>query len=96
MNLKVVIRSTQNIPGSPVRAYADITLNEVFVVRDVKLIQLGNRLFMGMPSKDIGNEKWRDMCHPINADFREEMQAAYIEAYNDYLTNQATKLIVQS
>jgi len=94
MNLKVEIRSTQNIPSSPVRAYADITLNEVFVVRDVKLIQLGNKLFIGMPSKDISNEKWRDMCHPTEADFREEMQAAYIEAYNDYLLNKVPNLII--
>ncbi|HSW36442.1 MAG TPA: septation regulator SpoVG [Candidatus Limnocylindrales bacterium] len=63
------------------RAIVSITLNAQFVVHDVRVIEGINGLFVAMPSKRIPNGEFRDIAHPINAEVRECIQQAVLDAY---------------
>lgn len=63
------------------RAIVSITLNGMFVVHDVRVIEGTSGLFVAMPSKRTPNGEFRDIAHPINTETRAIVQDAVLEAY---------------
>ena len=63
------------------KAVASVTFDNEFVVHDIKVIEKDG-LFIAMPSKETPNGEFKDIAHPINAETREKIQAAILEAYN--------------
>ncbi len=63
------------------RAYVTITLENCFVVRDLKIINGNTGLFVAMPSKKRKDGQFRDIAHPLNQEFREEIERSVFEAY---------------
>lgn len=63
------------------RAYVTITLDNMFVVRDLKIINGNTGLFVAMPSKKRKDGQFRDIAHPLNQEFREEIEKAVFDAY---------------
>ena len=68
---------------SKLKAVASITIDECFVVHDIKVIEGKEGYFISMPSKKTPDGEYRDIVHPINTQTREEMSAQIIEAYNN-------------
>lgn len=64
------------------RAIASITLDEEFVVHDMRVIDGNNGLFVAMPSKRTPDGEFRDIAHPINSGTRNKIQEAVLEAYH--------------
>ena len=64
------------------KAVASITFDNEFVVHEIKVIESQNGLFIAMPSRKTPNGEFKDIAHPINADTREKIQKAILEAYN--------------
>ena len=64
------------------RGLASITIDDVFVVHDIKIIEGDNGLFIAMPSRKSKDGEYRDIAHPINSDTRNVIQERVIEAYN--------------
>ena len=63
------------------RAIASITLDDEFVVHDIRVIDGNNGLFVAMPSKRTPDGEFRDIAHPINSDTRGKIQDAVLEEY---------------
>jgi stage V sporulation protein G len=63
------------------RAYVSITLDDCFVVRDLKVIQGHQGLFVAMPAKKRKDGSLRDIAHPLNAKTRGDLESAVLEAY---------------
>ena len=67
----VRIRVVKNTEGElKLKAYADVTFDDCFVVHGLKIIEGQNGLFIAMPSKKIGNGEFKDIVHPIQPEFR--------------------------
>ena len=67
------------------KAVVSITLDDVFVVHDIKVIEGDKGLFIAMPSKKSSDGEYRDIAHPINATTRETIQQMILEAYEKAL-----------
>ena len=63
------------------KAIVSITLDDEFVVHDVRIVDGNNGLFVAMPSRKTPEGEFRDIAHPINSQTRERLQAAVLEAY---------------
>ncbi len=63
------------------KAYATITFDQCFVVRDLKVISGNSGLFVAMPSKKRKDGTFKDIAHPLNNDFRAKIENAVLEAY---------------
>ncbi len=63
------------------RAVANVTFDDAFVVKDIKLIEGPDGLFMAMPSRKTTNGEFKDIAHPINPETRTKIQDAIIAAY---------------
>ncbi|MBQ9827381.1 MAG: septation regulator SpoVG [Lachnospiraceae bacterium] len=70
------------------RAVASITLDDVFVVHDIKVIEGDNGLFIAMPSRKSSDGEFRDIVHPINSDTRKEMQDKILAEYEKVLARE--------
>lgn len=63
------------------KAVVSITLDDEFVVHDIKVIDGEKGLFIAMPSKKSAEGEYRDIAHPISSDAREKLQRMILEAY---------------
>lgn len=63
------------------KAYVTITIEGVFVVRDLKIIKGNEGLFVAMPSKKRKDGQFKDIAHPLNQETRDEIEAAIFDAY---------------
>ena len=66
----------------PMKAVASVTFDNCLAVHDIKVIYAREKYFIVMPSKKNPDGSFRDIVHPINADFRASLEAAVIEAYH--------------
>ena len=65
------------------KAVVSITLDDEFVVHDIKVIEGEKGLFIAMPSKKGNDGEYRDIAHPINSGTRERIQALILEKYEE-------------
>ena len=63
------------------KAYVTITFDNCFVVRDLKVIDGNNGLFVAMPSKKRKDGTYRDMAHPLNNETRHMIEGRVLEEY---------------
>ena len=63
------------------RAVVSITIDEEFVVHDIKVIEGEKGLFIAMPSRKAADGEYRDIAHPINSQTREMIQQVILERY---------------
>ena len=61
------------------KAVVSITMDEEFVVHDIKVIEGEKGLFIAMPSKKAVDGEYRDIAHPINSETREKIQSIILE-----------------
>ena len=66
----------------PMKAVASVTFDDCLAVHDVKVIYAKDRYFIVMPSRKNPDGTYRDIVHPINSDFRRELEESVIDAYN--------------
>lgn len=67
------------------KAIVSITLENEFVVHDIKVIEGEKGLFIAMPSKKSADGEFRDIAHPINSSTREKIQSIILERYQQSL-----------
>lgn len=70
---------------SKLKAVASITIDECFVVHDVKIISGAEGLFVAMPSKKAPDGTYKDIAHPIKPETREYFNTTIIASYQNAL-----------
>ena len=69
------------------RAVVSVTLDNEFVVHDIKVIEGDKGLFIAMPSKKATDGEYRDIAHPINSATRDKLQQIILESYEKAVEN---------
>lgn len=72
------------------KAFASVTFDDSFVVRNMKVVEGTKGVFLCMPSRKLPDGTHKDMVHPINQDFREYLEANVLQAYEQELKNNPT------
>jgi len=67
------------------KAFASVTFDDSFVIRNMKIIEGTKGLFLGMPTRKMSDGSYKDMVHPINQEFRKYLEDNIIKAYQDEL-----------
>ncbi len=87
--MKITDVRVRIVDKEKLKASASITIDECFVVHDIKVIQGNEGLFISMPSRKTADGEFKDIAHPINSDTRAMLEKTIIDAYNAELANQA-------
>ncbi|WP_297810589.1 septation regulator SpoVG [uncultured Finegoldia sp.] len=72
------------------RAVASIAFDDEIVIHDIKVIDGENGMFLAMPSRKIGDGRYRDIAHPISSTTREKIEEAIFTKYNEELEKQSS------
>ena len=67
------------------KAIVSITLDNEFVVHDIKVIEGEKGMFIAMPSRKAADGEYRDIAHPINSDTRDKIQSIILAKYESTL-----------
>ena len=78
--INVTLRSEEKL-----KAFVNITFDDQFVVRGLKVIKGASGYFISMPSRKMPDGSFRDIAHPINKEFRELVEKIVIEKYEEHL-----------
>lgn len=78
----VKVRKVEEKGAPRLKAYVEITIDDCFVIHDIKVIEGNNGLFIAMPSRREKDGQYRDIAHPINSATREMIQSAILDEYN--------------
>jgi len=73
------------------KAYVTITFDHCFVIRDLKIIQGPNGLFVSMPSKKRKDGTYKDIAHPINNETRRMIEQKIVAEYHRVLAERESQ-----
>lgn len=79
------VRVRKMTQDSKMKAIVSITIDDEFVVHDIKVIEGEKGLFIAMPSKKATDGEYRDIAHPINSETRDRIQKIILESYEEAL-----------
>lgn len=74
------IREVRNQDGK-LKAVASITIDDCFVVHDIKIFEREDGHSIAMPSRKTSDGKYKDIAHPLNSETRELLQSAILTAF---------------
>ena len=70
------------------KAVVSITIDEEFVVHDIKVIEGEKGLFIAMPSRKATDGEYRDIAHPINSVTRDHIKSVILEKYDEVMAEE--------
>ncbi len=79
--------------NSKMKATVSITIDGVFVVHDIKVIDGDKGLFIAMPSRKFGDDEFKDIAHPIDIDTRHMLQDSILAKYNEMILEEAGEAV---
>lgn len=80
----VRIREVRNADGK-LKAVASVTIDDCFVVHDIKIFEREDGFAIAMPSRKTSDGKYKDIAHPLNTETRELLQDAILGEYSRIL-----------
>lgn len=72
------------------KAVVSITIDDVFVVHDIKVIEGDKGLFIAMPSRKAADGEYKDIAHPINSGTRNDLQELILQKYQEAMEEEDT------
>lgn len=85
------IKIRKTFEEGPMKAIASVTFDGQLVVHDIKVIYARDKYFIVMPSRKNPDDTYRDIVHPINAEFRAILEEAVKSAYDKELASIASQ-----
>ena len=82
--VRVTLRDEERLKGFP-----NVTFDDAFVVRGMKIIQGNEGYFVAMPSRRRADGTFQDIAHPVNADMRQDLESRVMRAYEAELKERA-------
>ncbi len=73
----------------PMKAIVSLTFDNQLAMHDIKVIQTKDKMFIVMPSRKNPDDTYRDIVHPINAEFRAKLESVVLAAYDEALKSAA-------
>lgn len=83
----VRLRAVKNENEAKLKAYADVTFEECFVIHGLKVIDGQKGMFVAMPSRKMPDGEYKDIAHPITPELRKEITDSIIAKYNETIAN---------
>ena len=90
------VRGRRVAKEGKMKAVVSITIDEEFVVHDIKVIEGEKGLFIAMPSRKATDGEYRDIAHPINSETRERIQGIILEKYEQVLAEEPVEAVVEA
>ncbi len=82
-DVKVFPRNSEQL-----KAFANIVIDDAFIIKNIKVINGKNGLFVAMPSQKSKTGEYKDIAHPLNTDTRNHIEQLILQKYNETVAEQ--------
>ena len=79
------IKIRKTFDEGQIKAIVSVTFDNALAVHDIKIIDGNSRVFVATPSRKSPEGEYRDIVHPINAQFRADFEKKIIDEYNKFI-----------
>ncbi len=76
------IKIRKKLNDNKIKAIVSVTLDNCLAIHDIRIVEGHERTFVATPSRRTPDGSFRDIVHPINSDFRSELEEKILDAYN--------------
>ncbi|MBQ8540964.1 MAG: septation regulator SpoVG [Clostridia bacterium] len=83
------IRVRKIASDGKMKAIVSVTLDNMLVIHDIKVIEGVEKMFVAMPSRKNAEGEYKDIVHPITSQLRETLQTAILAKYEEAVKEQA-------
>lgn len=90
----VRLRTVKNENELKLKAYADVTFEECFVIHGLKVIDGQKGMFVAMPSRKMPDGEYKDIAHPITSELRKDITDSVIAKYKEVMSQEITPVEV--
>ena len=90
------VRVRRITQSGKMKAVVSITIDNEFVVHDIKVIDGEKGLFIAMPSRKASDGEYRDIAHPINSATRERIQTIILDKYQEVMAEEAEGEVLEA
>lgn len=90
----VRLRTVKNENELKLKAYADVTFEECFVIHGLKVIDGQKGMFVAMPSRKMPDGEYKDIAHPITPELRKDITDSVIAKYKEVMSQEITPVEV--
>ena len=90
----VRLRTVKNENELKLKAYADVTFEECFVIHGLKVIDGQKGMFVAMPSRKMPDGEYKDIAHPITPELRKDITDSVIAKYKEVMSQELTPVEV--
>lgn len=87
----IQVRRLENT-GTKLKGIASITLDDMIVIHDIKILKNNEVMFLAMPSKEVKARTFKDIVHPINSATRQVIEKLIFAAYMDADSRECSQL----
>lgn len=87
VNLKILSKD------NTIKAIASMTIENCFVVHNIKVLEVEGNIFVAMPSKKLADGTFKDLAHPINKETRSVVEKAILDKYYEVLEHGDTEFL---
>ncbi|WP_297404740.1 septation regulator SpoVG [uncultured Cetobacterium sp.] len=91
----VRLRTVKNENELKLKAYADVTFEECFVIHGLKVIDGQKGMFVAMPSRKMPDGEYKDIAHPITPELRKDITDSVIEKYKETMTTESNAVEIE-
>jgi len=84
--IRITLRDDEKLKG-----FANVTFDNAFVVRGLKIIEGRDGCFVSMPSRKRPNGTYQDVAHPVSREMRAMVEKQVLEAYERALESESSK-----
>jgi stage V sporulation protein G len=82
--IRITLRDEERLKG-----FANVTFDNAFVVRGLKIIAGNTGFFVAMPSRKRPDGSYQDIAHPVNSEMRRQLEQSILAAYESELKTQS-------
>lgn len=86
------IRVRKMTSDGKMKAIVSVTIDNMLVIHDIKVIEGVEKMFVAMPSRRNAEGEYKDIVHPITSQLRETLQNAILAKYEEALKEQESEL----
>jgi len=95
-DVQIVFPFSSDPSNKKLKGFANIVFDNIFIVRNLRIIEGGQKFFVVMPSFKKRDGSFQDTAHPLTNDFRQSIEDAVLEAYEKALQQKKREIVIQT
>lgn len=93
-DIQILFPNNNDKNNKKLKCFVNVVFNEIFIIRNLRIIEGGQKFFVVMPSFKKNDGSFQDIAHPLTNDFRQLLEDSILEKYEEELNKRRSKMMI--